>query len=421
MKKWSLLFALFLVLPGCTELPDGDGDGIPDIIDPCPEDPDPLCGFEPEPGEPYDCENPPELAGLVKVVNPVKDQYIVVSKLPRYGAMDISSFADTLGAQDVEPLSLIGGFTTELSVKRVAALIQNPSVAYVQQVSRITVVPLQGRQRVEAWGIDRVDQRELPLDGTYEPGSHGAGTNVFIVDTGVSEHRDFGDRLVMEPCFTPGTMFGGCNDMHGHGTHVAGTAAGETYGVAAGAKIWRVRVLDENGSGTDTDVIKGIEWVVEQNQPRSVINMSLGGGPSPALDSAVCAALDAGVVNALAAGNDGSDSYGGSPARVVQAITLGASDDSDRAASFSNWGPGVDLFMPGVDIRSAAPGGGSAVFSGTSMGAPHAAGAAALVLERNPDFTPAEVAAWLVEHGTPDIIRSAPEGTTTTLGYVRED
>jgi len=276
-----------------------------------------------------------------------------------------------------------------------------------------------GHAETESWGIDRIDQRELPLDGVYEPGSSGVGSNIFVVDTGIGEHPDFGGRLVMEPCFTA-HVFGGCDDMHGHGTHVAGTSAGTTFGVASGASLWRVRVLDANGSGTDVNVIEGIEWVVAQNQPHSIINMSLGGGASPALDAAVCSAIEAGVVNAVAAGNESSDSYGGSPARVVQAITLAASDDRDRAASFSNYGLGVDLYMPGVDILSAQPGGGSAIFSGTSMSSPHAAGAAALVLGRNPEFTPAEVEAWLVENATQDVISGAPDGTTKALGYVRE-
>lgn len=410
MMKTMQTFALaaLLVLPACggIDLPDSDGDGIPDIIDPCPNDPDLTCGLEPGEPEAYDCDNPPALSGLVKVVDPIAGQYIVVSKSRRIGTTDLTSFAQSLGVQDAELLDSVNGFSAALSVKTLATLLKDPSVAYVQQSARVSINT--------EWNLDRVDQRSKDLDGLYEPFATGEGANVAVVDTGITDHPDFEDRL-QEDCFTA-IIFGGCSDGHGHGTHVSGTAVGKTYGVAKRAKLWAVRVLDDRGSGTDTDVIKGIDWVVGKKQQAGgawVINMSLGGSPSPAFDAAVCSAIAAGVTNVVAAGNDSQDAYHSSPARVVQAITVGASESGDGAAYFSNRGPGVDLYAPGVSIRSAKPGGGTDVMQGTSMASPHVAGAAALF-----SGTPSEIEAKIVALATPDALKNIPSETVNLLLYV---
>lgn len=417
-KSLSMLVAVLFILPACggIELPDSDGDGIPDIIDPCPNDPNPLCGIEPEPGAEYDCENPPTYTGYIPSLSPVLgDQFIVVLK-PHAAGTSVESVMNSVSSRipilaGLDALTSVGGFAGKLDVRTVARLLDDSSVAYVQQVGE--------KHTTELWNLDRIDQRAKQGDDRYDPFSDGAGVNIAIVDTGVTDHHDFEGRL-QEPCFTAHT-FGGCTDRHGHGTHVAGTSASKTYGVAKAANLYAVRVLNENGSGSDTDVIQGIEWVIEKKGELGgewIINMSLGGSPAPALDAAVCKAIEAGVTNVVAAGNDTDDAYNHSPARVKQAITVGASQNGDSTAYFSNRGPGVDLYAPGVGILSTKPGGGTDTMQGTSMASPHVAGAAALFAEGK---TPAEIEAAIVESATPDALSNVPSETANLLLYVGKE
>ncbi|WP_328493847.1 S8 family peptidase [Streptomyces sp. NBC_00414] len=269
----------------------------------------------------------------------------------------------------------------------------------VASVARDATVTVEHRQPDPPWGLDRIDQRELPLDSGYTwPESAGQGVTAYVIDTGVRvTHQDFGGRAGSGWDFVDNDAV--AQDGQGHGTHVAGTIAGTTYGVAKQARIVAVRVLDNNGAGTLSQVIAGIDWVTEHARKPAVANMSLGGLATPQLDAAVRNSIASGVTYTLAAGNDGRPASLYSPARVKEAITVGAGDKKDARAYFSNWGARLDLFAPGVDVTSASNTSdtGRATHSGTSMASPHAAGAAALYLADHPAATPAEVGRALAE------------------------
>lgn len=369
MKRLCVVLAL-LVLPGCDLVPTPTPTPTPSpspTVSPSPT-PTPTPTPAPVPEGAWDCNALEDLAGqFVHVDEPWGDTTKVLAVLRKRPA-GLRSLSRAPGVRSVEELNDTGIAVIEMDPNSVSSLAADPNILFLQEI---------GTKRVQVeWGLDRIDQRALPLDLAYSARGDGAGYNIAIVDTGVSPHSDFGNRLVVSPCFTAHS--GGCDDGHGHGTHVAGTAAGATYGVAKKAAIWRSRVLGADGSGSDLDVIRGIEWVIDNVPAPRVINMSLGGGVAPALDAAVCRAIEAGVVTVVAAGNDDRNAKDDSPARVFQAITVGASDEEDGIAWFSNWGPILDIYAPGVDVRSAQPGGGSAVFSGTSMATPHVAGAVAV-------------------------------------------
>ncbi|GAA1584187.1 hypothetical protein GCM10009804_45650 [Kribbella hippodromi] len=310
--------------------------------------------------------------------------------------------------------SSIKGFSAAMDADQAKKLAGDSRVAYVQQNQKITV-----SQDDPPWGLDRADQRDLPLDKKYEPTSDAKNVNVYVIDTGIyAKHKDFGDRASVGT----DTVGDGQNgvDCMGHGSHVAGTIGGTTYGVAKAAHLVAVRVLDCKGSGSTESVVAGIDWVTKNAKKPAVANMSLGGGADDALDAAVKASIGAGITYAVAAGNEGTDACQGSPAREPLAITVGATDAKDQRATFSNFGKCVDLFAPGVDITSVGITGpdATAKMSGTSMATPHVAGGIALYLADHPDATPADVTKALVTDSTPDKVTDPGADSPNKLLYL---
>jgi subtilisin family serine protease len=300
----------------------------------------------------------------------------------------------------------LNGFAGAISDAARSGLLQDARVLHVEQDR---VVSTMGTQSNATWGLDRIDQRALPLDGSYSYETTAASVNAYIIDTGIRfTHNDFGGR-VQSACFD---AFGGnCSDGNGHGTHVAGTVGGATWGVAKGVKLYAVRVLDNGGSGTTSGVIAGVDWVTGNHVKPAVANMSLGGGASTALDDAVRNSIAAGVTYAVAAGN--GDFLGRqqpacnySPARVREALTVGATTSTDAKTSWSNYGECVDIFAPGASITAAWHTGDTATntISGTSMASPHVAGVAALYLAENPIATPSQVFAAVYGNSTRNIV-----------------
>jgi subtilisin family serine protease len=271
------------------------------------------------------------------------------------------------------------------------------------------------------WGLDRVDQRSSSLNGTYNYTHTGAGVNAYIIDTGILfSHSEFaGGRAVSGYDAVDG---GSADDCNGHGTHVSGTVGGTTYGVAKKVQLIGVRVLDCGGSGTWSGVIAGIDWVTANHVAPAVANMSLGGSANTSVDNAVRNMIASGVATAIAAGNGNfvgvaQDACKSTPARVAEAMTIGATDKNDRKASWSNYGNCVDWFAPGVGITSAWNTSTTAIntISGTSMATPHTTGVAALYLEANPSATPAQVRDALFANTTQHVVTSSKTANNDLL------
>jgi subtilisin family serine protease len=300
----------------------------------------------------------------------------------------------------------------------VQALSRHPRVAAIEPDGIISIVE-SGTQTGATWGLDRIDQRTRPLNGTYGWDGDGTGVTVYILDTGIrASHNEFGGRV--SGGFTAIGDGNGTNDCHGHGTHVAGTVGGATYGVAKAVSLVPVRVLGCGGSGPTSGVIAGVDWVRQNKVANSVANMSLGGSASTALNSAVANAVGAGVTFAVAAGNENTDACTRSPAGTPAAITVGSTTSSDSRSSFSNWGTCVDINAPGSSITSAyiLSNSSTATMSGTSMASPHVAGAAAIYLSLNSGASPAAVTSALTGAATPNVISNlGSTGTPNLLLY----
>ncbi|MER7809736.1 S8 family peptidase [Streptomyces sp900116325] len=312
--------------------------------------------------------------------------------------------------------SAINGFSANgLSQTEAKQLAADPAVSKVVQNKKFHIDATQDNP--PSWGLDRIDQAETAGDHAYTyPDSAGEGVTAYVIDTGVRvTHKEFEGRA--SSGFDAVDNDDSADDGNGHGTHVAGTIAGATFGVAKKAKIVAVRVLDDSGSGTTEQVVAGIDWVTAHHEGPSVANMSLGGSADPALDAAVQKAIASGVTFAVAAGNESADAGEGSPARVPEAITVASSTVDDEQSSFSNYGSVVDIYAPGSDITSSWNDSDDATntISGTSMATPHVVGAAAVYLAGHQDATPAEVATALTDGATPDAISNATEGTPNKL------
>ncbi|HEY9371944.1 S8 family peptidase [Streptomyces sp.] len=347
----------------------------------------------------------------------VENSWIVVLK-------DGSTRAGDLGVTPKhEYRSVLKGFSATMSQARAAKLSADPRVAYVEQNATVRMADTQPNA---TWGLDRIDQRDLPLSKTYAYDTTASNVTAYIIDTGIrTSHSEFGGRASVGT----DTVGGGQNgqDCQGHGTHVAGTVGGATYGVAKGVKLVAVRVLDCEGSGTTAGVIAGVDWVTAHAVKPAVANMSLGGGANTSLDDAVKRSIASGVTYAVAAGNGlpilglPANACNYSPARVPEAITVGATDGNDRRASFSNYGTCVDLFAPGVNITSSWKDNDTAAntISGTSMATPHTVGAAALYLATHPTATPPQVSTALTANATPNKIQDPRTGSPNKLLYSR--
>jgi serine protease len=374
------------------------------------------------------CAMTASAAELRTATDPVIDRWIVVLKSDAVRRADESSrkpavidvaaeVAESRGVGvDLAFERALQGFVVRARREKIEALLADPRVAWIEQDA---VVRASATQAGAPWGLDRSDQRALPLGGSYVYTATASNVRAYVVDTGIlATHADFGGRV--SGGFTAIGDGRGTADCNGHGTHVAGTIGGTTHGIAKAVRLVPVRVLDCNGSGTVSGVIAGVDWITANHVKPAVANMSLGGGASAALDTAVANSIAAGVTYVVAAGNSNLDACSGSPARVGAAVTVGATDSADARASFSNFGSCLDVFAPGVSILSTwhTANAATATLNGTSMASPHVAGAAALLLSATPTATPATVASALVGASTTNRVSNPGAGSPNRLLYI---
>jgi len=362
---------------------------------------------------------------LLRKEKKIQNQYIVVlddSIVGERGPYSIASYiADDMASKYGGKLKhvykdALNGFSLEMTEAQAEALSQDYRVKFVEEDGEVHATTTQNGA---TWGLDRIDQHDLPLNSTYVYTPTGAGVHAYIIDTGIRvTHTQFGGRASVAFDSIGDGQNG--NDCNGHGTHVSGTVGGSTYGVAKGVTLHAVRVLDCAGSGTDATVIAGVDWVTAHRITPAVANMSLGGGASTALDTAVQNSINAGVTYAIAAGNDyGVDACTESPGRVAAALTVASSTSTDARSSFSNIGTCVDIFAPGSSITSSWNTSDTATnsISGTSMATPHVTSVAALYLQNNPAASPATVANQIITTATTNHLTGIGTGSPNRLLY----
>ncbi|CAA9354650.1 MAG: Alkaline serine exoprotease A precursor, partial [uncultured Gemmatimonadetes bacterium] len=342
-------------------------------------------------------------ARFLRAADPIPGRYIVVFREgERSSASSLAGEMIPAGTGKVHRAydHALKGFAAELTPAGVQALLANPRVAYVAQDE---LVSMSETQSSATWGLDRIDQRNLPLNTTYTYSRTGAGVNVYVIDSGIlTTHTEFGGRATVGTDLVGDGQNG--QDCNGHGTHVAGTIGGTTYGVAKAANLISVRVFGCSGGAPFSTIIAAVDWVTANAVRPAVVNMSLGGGVNPATNQAVQNSIAAGITYAVAAGNENINACDRSPASTPEALTVASSTSDDARSSFSNWGSCVDLFAPGSSITSAWWTGtmATAILSGTSMATPHVAGVAALYLEANPTAAPAAVGAAILNSASGD-------------------
>jgi aqualysin 1 len=357
-----------------------------------------------------------------KGTNAIPQHYIVVMDIDAAGtAGDVAASAArateltaTFGGKLTHVYGhALNGFSAWMSDDRAVAMSDDPRVKFVEEDSIMTASVTQNNP---PWGLDRVGQRDLPLNQVYSYTATGSGVNAYIIDTGIRiTHTQFGGRASVGFDAVGDGQNG--NDCNGHGTHVSGTVGGSTFGIAKSVRLFAVRVLSCSGSGSNAGVIAGVDWVTANRIRPAVANMSLGGGVSAALDTAVRNSIASGVTYAIAAGNSNANAANSSPARVAEAITVGATTMTDARSSFSNFGSGVDIFAPGSAILSAWRTSDTATntISGTSMATPHVAGVAARFLQNNTGASAATVRNALVNAASPNRLTGIPSGTANRL------
>jgi subtilisin family serine protease len=359
---------------------------------------------------------------LRKNANKIENSYIVVLDDSVVGERGLYSIAPYIASEMAAThrgklkhtyQNALNGFAVEMSAADAEALSQDFRVKFVEEDGVMTADTTQSNP---PWGLDRIDQRNRPLSATYTYNWTGSGVRAYVIDTGIrTTHTQFGGRA--SNVFD---AFGGNGaDCNGHGTHVAGTIGGSTYGVAKSSLPRGVRVLDCNGSGSTSGVISGVDWVTANHISPAVANMSLGGGASSALDTSVNNLSNSGVPIAVAAGNSNTDACTSSPARAANAITVGATTTTDARASFSNFGVCLDLFAPGSGILSSwfTSDTATATLSGTSMASPHVAGVAALYKQFSPSASSTTVRNAIVNNATTNVVTSAGTGSPNRLLY----
>ena len=352
----------------------------------------------------------------------IHGSYLVVFKGGATPMAAVGSTAETMtdrygGTVTTTWRHALRGFAATMTERQARRLAADPAVAVVEQDRVVRLADTQ--QNPPSWGLDRIDQRDRPLNNAYTYPNRAANVHAYIIDTGIrTTHQDFGGRAT----WGTNTVGGANTDCHGHGTHVAGTVGGTSYGVAKGVRLVAVKSLDCQGSGSTQSIVSGVDWVTANAVKPAVANMSLGGGASAAMDNAVRNSIASGIVYSIASGNSNANACNTSPARVTEALTINASTNTDARASFSNWGTCTDMFAPGQDITSAWHASDTATntISGTSMAAPHVAGVVALYLSTNPNATVSQTNQAMINAAGTGKVGNPGTGSPNRLVFVEQ-